>query len=92
MSGFDEDEGRPRNSYIDGDEYPLMDNINRPTHYQHAGIETIEYIRAVMNDEQLEGYYLGNILKYVSRYRNKGGVEDLEKAMVYLKWLITLRT
>ena len=30
----------------------------------------------------------GNILKYVWRYQQKGGKEDLEKAKVYMGWLI----
>ena len=63
------------------------DMVNNPPHYNKANIECIEAIRAATN----EGYgcYLqGNILKYVWRYRYKGGVEDLEKAMFYLDRLI----
>ena len=41
-----------------------------------------------MNDEQLTGYHLGNTLKYLLRYRNKNGIEDLEKAKVHMDWLI----
>ena len=33
-------------------------------------------------------YCKGNIIKYIWRWRDKGGVEDLRKASVYLDWLI----
>ena len=64
-----------------------MDNVNRPAHYI-GNIEVIDYIRDKLTAEQLEGYYLGNVIKYISRYQKKNGVEDLKKAQVYLKWLI----
>jgi hypothetical protein len=64
-----------------------MDSIN-PMHYRTGGIETIEYIKSKQSPEAFEGYLQGNILKYVSRYRNKGGVEDLKKAEWYLCRLI----
>ena len=61
--------------------------VNHPPHYNKANIECIDAIRAATNEGY--GYYLqGNILKYVWRYRYKGGVEDLEKAMFYLDRLI----
>lgn len=41
-----------------------------------------------MTDEQLQGYYLGNALKYLLRFQNKNGLEDLKKARVHLNWLI----
>ena len=63
------------------------DMVNNPPHYNKANIECIDAIRAATNEGY--GYYLqGNILKYVWRYRYKGGVEDLEKAMFYLDRLI----
>lgn len=61
--------------------------VNHPPHYQRAGIETIDYIRASLG-EGFGPYCVGNVLKYVSRYRDKGGVEDLRKAQVYLGWAI----
>ena len=83
--------------FIEGEEYPTymtdfseFNPVSKPAHYQHDGIETIDFIRAVLTDEQLEGYYLGNILKYVSRYQRKGGILDLDKAAVYQEWLTQL--
>ena len=38
-----------------------------------------------------ENYYQGNILKYVCRYREKGGAESLKKARWYLDRLIGMQ-
>ena len=65
-----------------------MQDITNPDHYKHGGIETIEYMKAKLTKEQFEGYLLGNVLKYVSRYRHKDGVKDLKKAKWYLERLI----
>lgn len=64
-----------------------MDNIN-PMHYKAGGIETIDYIKSKMTAEAFEGYLQGNVIKYISRYRNKNGIEDLHKAEWYLCRLI----
>lgn len=63
------------------------DLVNAPQHYTAGGIETIDYIKAKLTTEQLRGYYLGNLLKYLSRARLKDGARDYKKAEVYLKWL-----
>ena len=36
------------------------------------------------------GYFEGNVVKYVSRWRDKGGVQDLHKAAHYLQKLIEI--
>ncbi|HSH24220.1 MAG TPA: DUF3310 domain-containing protein [Massilibacterium sp.] len=69
-------------------EYERTDLINHPPHYTDGDIEVIDYIRDKLTQEQFIGYCIGNVLKYVSRYRLKGGSEDLKKADVYLKWAI----
>jgi len=67
------------------------DAVNKPKHYTTGNIEVIDYIKDNLTNELYEGYCIGNVIKYVSRYRNKGGVEDLEKAAVYLKWAIEVK-
>ena len=64
------------------------DSVIRPAHYTQGGVECIEAIKASMNGIEFQGYLKGNVLKYVWRWRNKGGVEDLRKAQVYLGWLL----
>ena len=59
----------------------MVDNIN-PDYYR-KGIETTDYIQShSMN------YLEGNIIKYITRYKDKGGVLDLRKAEWYLTRLI----
>lgn len=62
------------------------DNVNNPSHYTAGGIETLDYIKAKVSD--YPSYAAGNILKYVSRYEHKNGIEDLKKAQFYLNDLI----
>ncbi|MBC1862105.1 DUF3310 domain-containing protein [Listeria welshimeri] len=62
------------------------DNVNNPAHYTTGGIETLDYIKAKVKD--YPSYAAGNILKYVSRYEHKNGIEDLKKAQFYLNDLI----
>lgn len=65
-----------------------MDAVNHPSHYADKDIEVIDYIFDTLTPEESTGYCVGNVLKYVSRWRKKGGAQDLEKAAVYLKWAI----
>ena len=68
---------------------PKTDNVNRPSHYLRGGMECIDVIKAVTSDlSGADAYYVGNIIKYVWRYNNKNGIEDLRKAKHYLEWLI----
>ena len=64
-----------------------MDNINHPKHYTQGKFETIEIIEDITGDS-FEGYLLGNIIKYLARYKYKNGIEDLKKARWYLNKLI----
>ena len=64
------------------------DPIN-PTHYKKSNMEAIDVIETFTEDLQgIEATDTGNILKYVMRWKNKNGVEDLKKARWYLEHLI----
>ena len=65
-----------------------MDAVNHPSHYADKQIEVIAYIKDTLTPDEFVGYCLGNVLKYVSRWRKKGGIEDLKKAQVYLGWAV----
>ena len=54
-------------------------------HYKDLAIQPVEYIHA-----NGIGYFEGNVIKYVSRWRNKNGIKDLEKAKHYIELLIEL--
>lgn len=68
------------------EKYKVTDNVNNPSHYNTGGIETLDYIKAKTKD--YPSYAAGNILKYVSRYEHKNGIDDLKKAQFYLNDLI----
>lgn len=70
----------------------VNDLVNNPAHYTAGGVETIDYLKAKMTKEQFRGFLIGNVLKYVSRYPHKNGVEDLKKADWYLNKLIQLES
>ena len=55
-------------------------------HYQ-LPIQPVEYIY-----KNKLGYMEGNVIKYVSRWRNKNGIEDLKKAKWYIERLLELET
>ena len=52
-------------------------------HYRSLPIQPSHYIRA--NDL---GWYEGNIVKYVTRYRQKGGKADLQKVIHYAELIL----
>jgi hypothetical protein len=64
-----------------------LSNATSPDHYKTGGIETIDIIRAKLSKEAFEGYCAGNIIKYITRYNHKNGIEDVKKASVYAAWL-----
>ena len=64
------------------------DMVNSPAHYNFAGVECIDAIRAAPGEEGFSYYLQGNIMKYLWRYKYKNGVEDLRKAQWYLTVLI----
>ena len=65
------------------------DAVSHPSHYtMGGGVECIDAIRAALGPVGFQEYCRGNVIKYMWRWRNKGGVEDLKKAQVYLGWMI----
>lgn len=68
------------------------DCVNSPSHYNKGGVECIDAIESSMTKEAFCGYLKGNVIKYMYRYENKGGVESLKKAQWYLSKLINLES
>lgn len=60
------------------------DLINHPNHYTAYSREVIDTMQGDMTPEEFTGYLKGNIIKYISRYQGKNGVEDLNKAIWYV--------
>ena len=56
------------------------------THYKGSKIQPIEYIHANGLD-----YFQGNVVKYVTRHKDKNGKADIEKAIHYLELILELQ-
>lgn len=66
-----------------------IDNINHPKHYLGDDVyETIKVLEAWLTPTEFVGFLKGNALKYNSRHRHKGGLEDLHKAKWYQDRLV----
>ena len=64
--------------------------MSMQSHYDVPGREKqpIELMRLGLNDAEFEGYCIGNVVKYLLRHKQKGGVSDLYKAREYIDFLI----
>lgn len=79
----------PEHPIVEEDTTP--DTVNHPAHYTAGAIETIDVIKSICNGQEMtpfEGLLLGNVIKYISRFKLKNGTEDLKKAAWYLDRLI----
>jgi hypothetical protein len=72
------------------------DRVNSPAHYQlgfHSGKLEVRHVREMLL-QKMVGFdpisidYWSRAWEYLTRWMDKNGVEDLEKAKVYLNWLI----
>ncbi len=57
-------------------------------HYRSKTIQPWDVMEDWMSREAFAGFLQGNVIKYLCRYRDKNGVEDLKKARHYLDKLI----
>lgn len=77
-------------SHVYNSTKPQVDMVSHPPHYQsETGLEVIDVIEAFTFDlKGIEATDTGNIIKYICRWKQKNGVEDLRKAKWYLEHLI----
>lgn len=67
----------------------MKEQVHHPMHYQHGNYECIEVLRDVLSDlNGIEAFCIGNAFKYLWRFKDKNGVEDLEKCKWYIEYLI----
>lgn len=65
------------------------DVVNSPKHYTQGRFETIDVIMDITKHlPGDQGYLVGNIIKYLSRYHFKNGPEDVAKARWYTNKLL----
>lgn len=64
--------------------------VSHPSHYQsETGLEVIDVIEAFTFDlKGIEAVDTANVIKYICRWKNKNGLQDLKKAAWYLDNLI----
>lgn len=68
-----------------------VDNVNHPQHYEgHTSLECIEVMRVIFGDIGVCYFCLCNSFKYLWRYKNKNGAEDIKKAKWYLNYVSNL--
>ena len=66
-----------------------IDMVNHPSHYTQGGIECIDCIKsAIVGKVGIEAFCVGNAIKYLFRYEEKNGIEDVKKARWYIDRLI----
>lgn len=66
-----------------------IDNVNHPPHYAKGDVECIDALAsATINLQGLDAICTANAIKYLWRWKQKGGVEDLRKARWYIDRLI----
>lgn len=73
--------------------YPNKPEVSKdrlkPNHYKGGKkIETIDWLEDQLSPEELEGAFIGMIIKYVLRSNHKNGLEDLMKAEYYMNKFI----
>ena len=65
------------------------DMVNHPTHYTQGGIECIDALKAAtVSKTGIEAVCTANAIKYLWRYEEKNGIEDVKKARWYIDRLI----
>ena len=64
----------------------MPDNVNHPSHYQsEEGIEVIDVIAAFTKKlSGVDAFDIGCAIKYILRFTEKNGIEDLKKAIWYI--------
>lgn len=86
-------EARLDGSHLKSEEVELDDNgpdmVNHPQHYTQGGIECIDALKAAtVGKRGIEAVCVANVIKYLWRYEEKNGVEDVRKARWYLDRLL----
>lgn len=65
------------------------DMVSHPKHYTQGGIECIDALKAAtVGKRGIEAVCVANVIKYLWRYEEKNGVEDVRKAKWYIERLL----
>lgn len=65
------------------------DMVNHPKHYTQGSIECIDALKAAtVGKRGIEAVCVANVIKYLWRYEEKNGIEDVRKAKFYIERLL----
>lgn len=65
------------------------DNVNHPSHYTKGKVECLDALEsATIGKSGIEAVCVANVIKYLWRYEEKNGLEDVKKAQFYLNRLL----
>ena len=82
------DGGHLKNEEVKMDEN-VPDMVNHPQHYTQGGIECIDALKAAtVGKRGIEAVCVANVIKYLWRYEEKNGIEDVRKAKFYIERLL----
>jgi hypothetical protein len=62
-----------------------------PNHYTKGNIECIDYITEALGTDGTVAFCQGNVTKYLHRWKQKNGIQDLKKAQWYLNKMIAIK-
>lgn len=67
----------------------VPDMVNHPQHYTQGSIECIDALKAAtVGKRGIEAVCVANVIKYLWRYEEKNGIEDIRKAKWYIERLL----
>lgn len=86
-------EARLDGSHLKNEEVKMDENVpdmvNHPQHYTQGGIECIDALKAAtVSKHGIEAVCVANVIKYLWRYEEKNGIEDVRKAKWYIGRLL----
>lgn len=68
-----------------------VDRVNHPAHYTAGDIECIQALAAAtVSLKGIEAVCTANVIKYLWRWKQKNGAEDLKKARWYIDYLLSV--
>ena len=69
-----------------------VDRVNHPAHYTQGGVECIDALAAAtISLKGIEAVCTANAIKYLWRWKQKNGSEDLKKARWYIDYLLSIQ-
>lgn len=69
---------------------PVEDMVSHPPHYETGKFECIDVMIETQGVQATKDFCVCNAMKYIYRHKRKNGMEDIKKAIWYLKKYVEL--